>query len=123
MNDDDPHKRTVYVGNLPEDVTAQSLFAFFSTFGQIKAVQIPRDHITNSFRGFAFVEFDERQDALAAIDNYDRTEFMNRTIKVRKARPLDLKPNYHKPVWANDDWLQNIQKRKIQTEKLTKEEE
>ena len=48
---------------------------------------------------------------------------MGRTIKVRKSRALDLKPNYHKPVWANDDWLQGIENKKIETEKLTKEEE
>lgn len=38
---------------------------------------------------------------------------MERTIKVRKSKPVDLKPNYHKPVWHNDNWLQDIERRKL----------
>jgi hypothetical protein len=34
-------------------------------------------------------------------------------IKVRKSKPLDLKPNYHVPVWNNDDWLAGVEQRKI----------
>lgn len=91
---------------MPDNVTEQALYAFFNTFGDIKSIQIPIDHITEKFRGFAFVEFDEREDALAAIDNYDKTDFMDRTIKVRRSKPIDLKPNYHTPIWHNDHWLQ-----------------
>jgi hypothetical protein len=47
---------------------------------------------------------------------------MERTIKVRRSKAIDLKPNYHKPIWHNDDWLQQIEQKKIATEKLTKEE-
>jgi peptidyl-prolyl isomerase E (cyclophilin E) len=102
-------------------VTAQDLYAYFSTFGEIKGVEIPRDHMTRTnhnylekFRGFAFVEFDERDDASAAIDNYDKSDFLNRTVRVRRARPIDSKPNYHKAVWANDDWMQQAELDKIQ---------
>lgn len=59
------------------------------------------------------------EDALSAIDNYDQTDFMERVIKVRKSKPLDLKPNYHVPVWNNDDWLAGVEQRKIDNEKLT----
>lgn len=108
MNDEEDYRRTIYVGNLPENVSEQGLYAFFNTFGDIKSIQIPLDHITEKNRGFAFVEFDEVEDAFAAIDNYDKTEFMERTIKVRKSKPVDMKPTYNKPVWHNDNWLQQI---------------
>ena len=58
MIDEDDYKRTIYVGNLPESVTEQTLFAFFNTFGEIKSVQIPIDHVTEKMRGYAFIEFD-----------------------------------------------------------------
>lgn len=74
-------------------------------------------------RGYAFVEFDEREDAMAAIDNYDQTDFMERTIRVRKSKPVDLKPNYHEAVWRNDDWLQKIERIKLENEKHTLEEQ
>lgn len=114
MIDEDDFKRTIYVGNLPEGVTEQQLFAFFNTFGEIKSIQIPIDQVTEKQRGFAFVEFDEIEDAASAIDNYDETEFLDRTIRVRKSKPMHLKPNYHRPVWHNDDWLQGIENKKIE---------
>lgn len=111
--EDDDYKRTIYVGNLPDEITTNDLYAFFNTFGEIKSISIPKDHVTDKFRGFAFIEFDEKEDAFAAIDNYDRTEFMGRNIKVRKSKPVDLKPNYHKPLWDNDDWLTKIEQKKM----------
>lgn len=118
---DDDYQRTIYVGNLPDTITANDLFAFFTTFGEIKSIEIPKDHVTEKYRGFAFIEFDQREDASAAIENYDRTQFMGRNIKVRRSKPVDLKPNYHKPIWHNDRWLTNIEQKKIEDEKYTKE--
>jgi peptidyl-prolyl isomerase E (cyclophilin E) len=74
-------------------------------------------------RGYAFVEFDERDDAMAAIDNYDQTEFLERTIRVRKSKPVDMKPNYQDAVWRNDNWLQGIENKKLEDEKFTLEEQ
>jgi len=99
------------------------IFAFFNTFGEIKSVNIPIDHVTEKMRGYAFVEFDEVDDAKAAIDNYDQTEFLERTIRVRKSKPNDMKPNYHDAVWRNDDWLQKIEQKKLEDEKFTREQE
>lgn len=79
--------------------------------------------MTEKQRGFAFIEFDEVEDAFAAIDNYDQTDFMDRTIRVRKSKPMYLKPNYHVPVWHNDNWLQEIENKKLENERLTKEME
>lgn len=81
------------------------------------------DHITQLQRGFAFVEFDEKEDADSAIDNYDKSDFMGKTIRVRRAKPLESKHNYHEAVWANDKWLQNIENEKIETQVLTKEQQ
>lgn len=129
MTEED-EKTTIYIGNLPETVTKEDLYAYFWTFGEIRSIEIPRDHLTRiiifnleRLRGFAFVEFDEREDASAAIDNYDKSEFLTRTIRVRRARPLDQKPNYHQAVWANDDWMQRIEQQKIETENLTRDQE
>jgi len=119
--DQEDYKRTIYVGNLPEEVTEQMLFAFFNTFGEIKSIQIPIDQVTEKKRGFAFIQFDEKEEAMSAIDNYDQTDFMDRTIRVRKSKAMDLKPNYHRPIWHNDDWLQEIEKKKIENEQLTLE--
>ena len=68
---------------------------------------------TEQIRGFAFLEFDEKEDASAAIDNYDKTEFMERTIKVRRSKPNRDRVNYHEAIWHKDDWYSKIEQKKI----------
>ena len=62
-------KRTLYVGGLDDKVDIAILTAAFLPFGEIKDVQIPLDHATQTVRGFGFVQFEEIEDAMAAVDN------------------------------------------------------
>lgn len=45
------------------------LNAAFIPFGDIIDIQMPLDYETEKHRGFAFVEFENAEDAAAAIDN------------------------------------------------------
>lgn len=65
-------KRTIYVGGLAEEVDEKVLNAAFIPFGDIVDVQIPLDYETEKHRGFAFIEFENAEDAAAAIDNMVR---------------------------------------------------
>lgn len=62
-------KTTLYVGGLDENVTEAIVHAAFLPFGDLKDVSVPMDHATGKHRGFGFVQFEEREDAEAAIDN------------------------------------------------------
>lgn len=62
-------KRTIYVGGLAEEVDEKVLNAAFIPFGDIVDVQIPLDYESEKHRGFAFIEFENAEDAAAAIDN------------------------------------------------------
>ena len=50
-------------------MTTAILHAAFIPFGPIKDVDIPQDHQTQKNRGFGFVQYEERDDAAAALDN------------------------------------------------------
>jgi len=50
--------------------------AAFIPFGDINDVQIPIDYDSQKHRGFAFVEFELAEDAMAAIDNMVLTTFL-----------------------------------------------
>ncbi len=78
----------------------------FIPFGDLSDVQMPVDYQTEKHRGFAFVEFELQEDAQAAIDNMNDSELFGRTLKVNLAKPLRLKENSTRPVWADDEWLQ-----------------
>ena len=45
-------------------------------FGDLSNVQIPTDEKSGTHRGFGFVEFEEREDALAALDNMHGAELL-----------------------------------------------
>lgn len=50
-------KSSVFVGNLPYDVSEETLWKFFSDVGGITNVRIIRDRVTRVGKGFAYVEF------------------------------------------------------------------
>lgn len=99
-------KRTVYVGGLAEEVDEKVLNAAFIPFGDIIDVQIPLDYESEKHRGFAFIEFENAEDAAAAIDNMNDSELFGRTIRVNLAKPQRIKEGSTRPVWSEDSWLQ-----------------
>ena len=62
-------KFTIYAGGLAEEVDEKVLHAAFIPFGELVDIQMPLDYETEKHRGFAFVEFEASEDAMAAIDN------------------------------------------------------
>lgn len=71
-------KTTLYVGGLEENVNEDILRAAFIPFGEVKDISIPIDHATGTHRGFGFVEYEDKGDAGAAIDNMHNTELFGR---------------------------------------------
>ncbi|CAF4830684.1 unnamed protein product [Pieris macdunnoughi] len=99
-------KRTIYVGGLAEEVDEKVLHAAFVPFGDLVDVQIPLDYETEKHRGFAFIEFENAEDAAASIDNMNDSELFGRTIRVNVAAPQRIKEGSTRPVWSEDTWLQ-----------------
>lgn len=57
-------------------------------------------------KGFAFVEFDDPEDAAEAIFNMDGAELMGRTLHVSLAQPNQTSLSSHQAVWSTDEWFQ-----------------
>ena len=103
-------KTTLYVGGLEETVNEAILHAAFVPFGDIKDVNVPLDHTAGSHRGFGFVEYLDKDDAAAAIDNMHNSELYGRVLRVNYAQPMKIKGGdkgwSHQAVWADtDSWL------------------
>ncbi|EDV23045.1 expressed hypothetical protein [Trichoplax adhaerens] len=99
------NKRTLYVGGLAEEVDEKVLHSLLIPFGDIVDVQIPMDYTTQKNRGFGFVEFEQAEEAAAAMDNMDEAELYGRTIRVNIAKPMRIKEGYSRAVWSEDSWL------------------
>lgn len=106
MTDTARWKATIYVGGLGPQVTRANLQDAFLPFGDIADVALPKgssrangaqerngdaeaqqdDDAEPGHRGFAYVEYEDVDDAKEAIDNMDKSEFFGRIIKVTAAK-------------------------------------
>lgn len=78
---------SIYVGNVPYQVTQDDITEVFAEYGTVKQVKIPIDRETGRVRGFAFVDMETDAQETAAIEALDGAEWMGRDLKVSKARP------------------------------------
>ena len=82
----------LFVGNLPYDATEAELRQHFAAVGALSHVFIPVDRETGRPRGFAFVEFNERPHAEAAISRLNNQPFKGRPLSVSEARAREDRP-------------------------------
>ena len=85
---------SIYVGNLSYEINQEDLNEVFTEYGTVKRVHIPTDRETGRVRGFAFVEMESEADEDKAIQALDGAEWMDRSIKVNKARPRENRSSF-----------------------------
>lgn len=101
------NKTLIYIGGIGQEITSELIHAAFIPFGDILEVQIPLDN-SNIPRGFAFVNYEDRNYAKDAIDNMHLSEINGKVLKVSIARPTKLnESSSHRAIWDEDDWLKN----------------
>lgn len=104
-------KATVYVGGLAPVATSTHVYDAFIPFGEIVDVQVPKNDkpdAADPHRGFAYVEFEDPDDAKEAIDNMDQAEFFGRILKVSASKPPKSAEgglNSRKAIWEQESWL------------------
>ena len=76
----------LHVGNISSVVLADDLNAAFSQFGSVETVEIARDPVNGTSRGFAIVAMATDEDASAAIARLNFTQYAGRTICVSRSR-------------------------------------
>jgi RNA recognition motif-containing protein len=80
---------SIYVGNLDYAVEEDDLREVFADYGTVKRVYLPVDRESNRKRGFGFVEMSSDEEEDKAIESLDGASWMNREMKVNKARPRE----------------------------------
>lgn len=73
----------LYVGNLPFNVTEDQVRELFSQVGEVDSVKIITDRETGRSRGFCFVEMNNADEAVSALNGKD---FGGRNLTVSEAR-------------------------------------
>jgi RNA recognition motif-containing protein len=83
---------SIFVGNLPFEISEEDLTEAFSEYGKVTRVYFPLDRETKRKRGFAFVELETPEQEDTAISTLDGAEWMGRELKVNKARERENAP-------------------------------
>jgi RNA recognition motif-containing protein len=77
----------IYVGNISNDVTDETIKQAFESFGEVASVRIIKDKYTGRSRGFGFVEMPAQSQAQSAIKSLNGKELLGKQISVNEARP------------------------------------
>ncbi|MDA8406616.1 MAG: RNA-binding protein [Deltaproteobacteria bacterium] len=77
----------IYVGNLSFDSSESDLNGLFEPYGVVDSAKIIVDQFTNRSRGFGFIEMQNREEGLRAIQELDSKDLGGRNLKVNEARP------------------------------------
>ena len=80
---------SIYVGNLSYEINKEDLTEVFTEYGTVQRVHLPTDRDTGRVRGFAFVEMETEAEENKAIEALNGAEWMDRELKVNKARPRE----------------------------------
>jgi RNA recognition motif-containing protein len=84
----------LYVGNLSYRMSEEELESAFAAFGTVSSAKIIMDRDSNRSKGFGFVEFEDKAEAEAAIENLNGKDLGGRAVVVNEARPPKPRSNF-----------------------------
>lgn len=76
----------LYVSNLGDKITDESLRAIFATHGEVRFSKIIKDDATGYSKGFAFIEMPNDAEATNAIAKMNGTIVNGKNLSVMQAR-------------------------------------
>ncbi len=79
----------LFIGNLPYSANEADLREHLSSVGEPAQVVLPTDRETGRPRGFAFVDYNDREIAEEAIRRFNQQPFKGRPLAVSEARPRE----------------------------------
>lgn len=74
----------IYVSNLDATIKESDLMNFFSKYGEVTDIVLPKDRNSGSLRGFAFIEFDKNETVKTILNDTSIKEILGRRINIRE---------------------------------------
>jgi RNA recognition motif-containing protein len=78
------HMKKLFIGNLPQDATEDSVRSMFAEFGTVRSISVVSDIFTGRCKGFGFVEMEghEARAAQSALDG-NMIDNSDKSLRVR----------------------------------------
>ncbi|SFT42933.1 RNA recognition motif. (a.k.a. RRM, RBD, or RNP domain) [Lishizhenia tianjinensis] len=83
----------IFIANLDFGITSEDLKATFSQFGEVSYAHVVYDKKTKKSRGFGYVEMEDTDQAIAAIQALNGVEVNGRALDVKIASPKGSRPD------------------------------
>ncbi|HBA62220.1 MAG TPA: RNA-binding protein [Elusimicrobia bacterium] len=64
----------------------------FATYGAVSSAKLITDKYSGQSRGFGFVEMPNDEEAVAAMEKLNGSDFGGRKLTVNEARPMEARP-------------------------------
>ncbi len=119
----------IFIANLDFGITSEDLKATFSQFGDVSYAHVVFDPKTKRSRGFGYVEMENSDEAIAAIEALDGLEVNLRKLDVKIASPKGNRPKvkkippkviYEKSTFTNENATKEYKKEKVSEKKEDK---
>ncbi len=84
--------KRIYVGGLPFKTTEEEMNSLFATYGAVTSAKLITDKYSGQSRGFGFVEMPNDEEAIAAMEKLNGSDFGGRKLTINEARPMEARP-------------------------------
>lgn len=91
----------IFIANLDFGITSEDLKATFSQFGEVSYAHVVYDKKTKKSRGFGYIEMEDTDQAIAAIQALNGVEVNGRALDVKIASPKGSRPDNQKKPTKN----------------------
>lgn len=91
----------IFVAKLNFKTQEHQLQRLFEGYGEVVSAKLVMDRETGRSKGFGFVEMSSDDDAQEAIRQLNESEFDERTIVVKEARPREERYDNPRPRFNN----------------------
>ena len=82
----------IFIANLDFDISSEDLNNTFSQFGAVSYAHVVYDNATKRSKGYGYVEMDDTDEAIAAIEALNGLEVNGRKLDVKIASPKGSRP-------------------------------
>ena len=82
----------IFIANLDWEITSDDLKATFSAFGTVSYAHVVYDRETKKSKGYGYVEMDDADEAISAIQALKGLEVNGRSLDVKIASPKGNRP-------------------------------
>lgn len=82
----------IFIANLDWSITSEDLKTTFSSFGEVHYAHVVYEKDTKRSKGFGYVEMDDAESAIRAIEALHGVEINGRAIDVKIASPKTNRP-------------------------------